>query len=119
MVSTAGDATLSVADPSTAAPGHLVNGAFSLPQALQASGSTGRHLRCASGHAEDVQRAGLQRPGDDQLQAADRVHGRAAYRHLRQDADVHAVDHHAVDGQRALRVAQGPPKSIYTHIFLT
>ncbi|HWK27240.1 MAG TPA: M6 family metalloprotease domain-containing protein [Solirubrobacter sp.] len=40
VVSTAGDATLSVADPSATAPGHLVNGAFSLPQALQAAGST-------------------------------------------------------------------------------
>ena len=36
VVSTAGDATLSVADPSSTATGHLVNGAFSLPQALQA-----------------------------------------------------------------------------------
>jgi hypothetical protein len=35
VISTAGDALLSVADPSTIAPGHLVNGAFSLPQALQ------------------------------------------------------------------------------------
>jgi predicted dienelactone hydrolase len=35
VVSTAGDATLSVADPG-AVPGHLVNGTFSLPQALQA-----------------------------------------------------------------------------------
>src|SRR4051794_21546942 len=40
VIPTAGDATLSVADPSTTATGHLVNGAFSLPQALQASGST-------------------------------------------------------------------------------
>ena len=36
VTSTAGDATLSVADPSSVATGHLVNGAFSLPQALQA-----------------------------------------------------------------------------------
>jgi hypothetical protein len=36
IVSTAGDATLSVADPSATATGHLVNGAFSLPQPLQA-----------------------------------------------------------------------------------
>jgi hypothetical protein len=35
VVSTAGDATLSVADPSATATGHLVNGAFSLPSALQ------------------------------------------------------------------------------------
>ena len=40
VISTAGDATLSVADPSATATGHLVNGAFSLPEALQASGST-------------------------------------------------------------------------------
>ncbi len=34
VISTAGDATLSVADPSATATGHLVNGAFSLPEAL-------------------------------------------------------------------------------------
>ena len=38
VISTAGDATLTVADPSTTAPGHLVNGAFSLPQPLQGLG---------------------------------------------------------------------------------
>jgi hypothetical protein len=36
VISTAGDATLTVADPSATATGHLVNGAFSLPQALTA-----------------------------------------------------------------------------------
>ena len=36
VTSTAGDALLSVADPSPVATGHLVNGAFSLPQPLQA-----------------------------------------------------------------------------------
>jgi hypothetical protein len=40
VISTAGDATLSVADPSSTATGHLVNGAFSLPQALQAKASS-------------------------------------------------------------------------------
>ncbi len=35
VLSTAGDATLSVADPSATAPGHLVNGPFSLPAAVQ------------------------------------------------------------------------------------
>jgi hypothetical protein len=34
VISTAGDAALSVADPSSNATGHLVNGAFSLPQVL-------------------------------------------------------------------------------------
>jgi hypothetical protein len=40
VVSTAGDATLSVTDPSSTAPGHLVNGAFALPSALQAKASS-------------------------------------------------------------------------------
>jgi peptidase M1-like protein len=39
VVSTAGDATLAVSDPSATAPGHLVNGPFSLPQPLQVAGS--------------------------------------------------------------------------------
>ncbi|WP_121249286.1 hypothetical protein [Solirubrobacter pauli] len=38
VISTAGDATLTAADPSTTANGHLVNGAFSLPQPLQGLG---------------------------------------------------------------------------------
>ena len=40
VVSTAGDAALSVADPSTNATGRLVNGAFSLAQPLQAQASS-------------------------------------------------------------------------------
>ncbi|HEX6021319.1 MAG TPA: M14 family zinc carboxypeptidase, partial [Solirubrobacter sp.] len=39
IVSTAGDAALQVSDPSPTATGHLVNGAFSLPQPLQVAGS--------------------------------------------------------------------------------
>ena len=35
VISTAGDAALSVADPSSVATGHLVNGTFALAQALQ------------------------------------------------------------------------------------
>ncbi|WP_028062260.1 M20/M25/M40 family metallo-hydrolase [Solirubrobacter soli] len=38
VTSTAGDATLTVTDPSATATGHLVNGAFSLPQPLQGLG---------------------------------------------------------------------------------
>ena len=45
VISTAGDATLTVADPSSAATGHLVNGSFALAQPLQAS---------AGGAAADV-----------------------------------------------------------------
>jgi hypothetical protein len=43
VISTAGDATLSVADPSTVNTGHLVNGAFFLPQALQANAKGGAY----------------------------------------------------------------------------
>jgi hypothetical protein len=41
VISTAGDATLSVADPSPFATGHLVNGTFSLPQPLHARANDG------------------------------------------------------------------------------
>jgi len=40
VTSTAGDATLSVSDAG-ANPGHLVNGAFALPEALQVNGTLG------------------------------------------------------------------------------
>jgi hypothetical protein len=55
VISTAGSATLSVADPSSTATGHLVNGAFSLPSALQARASspagTGGNLADVGGSA--------------------------------------------------------------------
>ncbi len=40
VTSSAGDGTLSVSDSSATAPGHLVNGGFSLPSALQAKASS-------------------------------------------------------------------------------
>ena len=49
VVSTAGDATLSVADPSANAPGHLVNGTFSLPSAVQAKAASPAGLGGAFG----------------------------------------------------------------------
>jgi hypothetical protein len=39
VTSSAGDAALAISDPSPTATGHLVNGSFSLPQALQARAS--------------------------------------------------------------------------------
>ena len=39
VTSTAGDAALTVSDPDTIAPGHLVNGAYVMPQALKAGGA--------------------------------------------------------------------------------
>jgi hypothetical protein len=41
VTSSAGNAALSVSDPDTANPGHLVNGAFALPSALQAGANGG------------------------------------------------------------------------------
>ena len=41
VISTAGDAALSVVDPSATQPGHLVNGAFFLPSALTAKANAG------------------------------------------------------------------------------
>ena len=41
VISSAADATLSVADPSATATGHLTNVSFSLPQALQANAGGG------------------------------------------------------------------------------
>jgi hypothetical protein len=41
VISTAGDATLSVSDPDSVNTGKLVNGAFVMPQALQAHASGG------------------------------------------------------------------------------
>jgi len=49
VTSTAGDATLSVVDPSSVAPGRLVNGAFSLPQALQVKATSAGGLGAAYG----------------------------------------------------------------------
>ena len=43
VISTAGDATLTVADPSSNATGRLVNGSFSLPQPLQARANNGAY----------------------------------------------------------------------------
>jgi hypothetical protein len=40
VISTAGDAKLSVTDPSSTAPGHLVNGTFALPSALVATAAS-------------------------------------------------------------------------------
>jgi hypothetical protein len=49
VISSAGDATLSVADPSSTATGHLVNGTFSLPQPLQARGRNAANTSTAYG----------------------------------------------------------------------
>ena len=54
VISTAGDATLSVADPSTNHPGYLVNGAFALPQPLQGLGAVKTYSAPVSNDAATV-----------------------------------------------------------------
>jgi hypothetical protein len=49
VITTAGDAALSVADPSSNSTGHLVNGAFSLPSALQAKATNAANPTSAFG----------------------------------------------------------------------
>lgn len=49
VISSAGDAALSIADPSANAPGHLVNGAFSLPSALKATATSAGGTAAAGG----------------------------------------------------------------------
>src|SRR5690242_17782796 len=49
VISTAGDSALSVVDPSANAPGHLVNGTFSLPTALKAVGTSAASTSAGAG----------------------------------------------------------------------
>jgi beta-glucosidase len=49
VTSTAGDAALAVSDPDTAHPGHLVNGTFFLPSALQAKAVGGAFADVGTG----------------------------------------------------------------------
>ncbi len=100
VVSTAGDAALSVADPSSVNTGKLMNGTFTLAQAMQAQASSRRRHRLGAragrrlgqpDDAADVRGAEEQRRGDDRLQADDRSHRGAPYGRLQQDPDVHAV----------------------------
>ena len=55
VVSTAGDATLTVADPSPTNTGKLVNGAFALPQSLQGLGVVKTWAAPTSNEAVPVQ----------------------------------------------------------------
>ena len=92
VISTAGDAMLSVADPSAAGTGHLVNGTFVLPQPLQARGAQRRQHRHGvqqrgllglAAEPADVERAGLQRRGDARVHAARQRQRPAPHGHVR------------------------------------
>jgi hypothetical protein len=51
VISSAGDATLSIADPSSNATGRLVNGAYALPQPLRAKAGSGAEYAPVGGSA--------------------------------------------------------------------
>ena len=55
VISTAGDAALTVTDPSTTHTGHLVNGAFALPQPLQGLGTVKTYTAPVSNDLVTVQ----------------------------------------------------------------
>ena len=95
VISTAGDALLTVADPSPLATGHLVNGTISLPQTLQAGGlpvggsASPTPLRAWSAPvSNEVVPVAFKQP----VAANDALRTGA----LLQDADLHALDHDAV-----------------------
>ena len=100
VISTAGDATLSVTDPSSTNTGRLVNG---IVRAGAAAAGQRERRRVRAGRrlgepddAAHVSGAGEQRRGGPGLQAVDRGERAAAHGHLQQDADLHAVDHEPV-----------------------
>ena len=109
VISTAGDATLSVADPSATATGHLVNGTFSLNQALQAQASSpaaglAKPFANVGGSASPTTLASWTNPvsndpvaiGFKQTILASEA---AAHGRLLEDAHVHALDHDSVVGE--------------------
>ena len=94
VISTAGDATLSVdgrppdqrhVHPERAAPGLVLE--------------------------VDLDGTGVQRPREHRLPPAHRPHRAAAHRELQQDADVHAVDDDTVETRRPRRAAGSPELS--------
>ena len=97
ITSTAGDAALTVNDPSATATGHLVNGSFALAQPLLANGTAvgGDEQPDAAGELDG---AGEQRPEDDHVQAVDRRQRGPADGQLQQDADLHAEHDYSLAG---------------------
>ena len=92
VISTAGDALLSVADPSSTNTGHLVNGTFFLPQPLQArarnaanTGTPYNNVGSSALAAEpaDLERADLQRRAHARVQPAHQRERRAPHGHVR------------------------------------
>ncbi len=107
VISSAGDAALSIADPSSNVPGHLVNGTFSLPSALKATATSPGGTAAAGGAVSGSPLTVLTYAGPvsndvvaiafvQDIGASDA----AAHRHVQQDADVHAEHDDAVETSR-------------------
>ena len=100
VISSAGDAALSVADPSSTAPGRLVNGAFSLAQPVQAAVSgafapvSGSPLTLHS-YSGPISNDPLTIRFKQSIGASEPLRTGA----YSQDAHVHAVDDDAVSGR--------------------
>ena len=118
MISSAGDALLSVADPSSQNTGHLVNGSFVLPQPLQArarnAANTGTAYNNVGSSASPLNLLTYERPDLQRrvtLEFSQRVNANDAAPHgrVQQDADVHAEHDSAIGGSRARRLAQPQP----------
>ena len=90
VTSTAGDATLS----RRAIPGQLINGTFALPQPLQVAIARA----AGTGPSPTARRRSRSR------QPIAR-HGRAAHRHLHEDARLHPVHDDAVTGRTSMKVS--------------
>ena len=100
VTSTAAEATLTVADPSPIGTGHLVNGAFVLPQPLQARVSPGAFGNVGSAAAPLSLRSWSGPVSNDNVAVdfSQLINANDPLRtgHVQQDADVHAVDHEPV-----------------------
>ena len=114
VISTAGDATLSVADPSPDHTGKLVNGAFALPQPLQAA--VGTAFAPVGGSASPTTLKTWSAPTSNEsvpipFSRSIACQRRAAHRHLQQDADVHPVHDDPVKTPRLGR-PRGLPNAV-------
>ena len=114
VLSTAGNATLSVADPSPTNTGHLVNGAFFLPQKLQAG--TGTTFAPVGGSAAPTAVKTWSAPTSNEDVAVNfkqSIGANDALRtgHVLEDADVHAVYDSPVDRthSRSTSACSGSP----------
>ena len=100
VISTAGDATLTVADPSTTATGRLVNGASRCRSRCRpASGP--RPTRRFRASLRSWTAPVSNDPVTIDFKQSIGANEAAAHRHVQQDADVHAVDHELREMRRA------------------